>query len=426
MRFGILQRYVSGEVLRSFLLALLTITIVFVLFIVMTEATRNGLGPRDILALIPFVVPGSLPYTVPVSLLFAVTVVYGRLAGDNEVIAVKTAGLSVWAVLWPSMSLGLVISAALVFSSQYAIPMANTLAFRTMVKSYEDAFYKLLKKEREFRTPDSPFVIQIKDLDGHTMIGAIFKHRPPKRPIVPGEPEPTYFDKVIQAKTATIEFDLPNDVMHVKLDGADISDGAKPPGPPKPGETVNPEEPQGSSFVINDSTIDVPLPREFKRPMDKRIQQMTNSEIDIKQREFRDKLLFERKRQAYSAGLWIGSGLPQRVDWPGFQTAFIDYRFWEQKWNEFETEKQMRTAMACGSFFFVFLGSPVGIRFARRDFLSAFITCFVPIIIIYYPLMLGGVNISKDGLLHPVLALWMGNIVLFVLAFLTLRPVIRH
>ena len=100
MRFGILQRYVMGEVLRAFLLSLTTIVIVFVLFIVMTEATRNGLSPRDIVALIPYVIPGSLPYTVPVSLLFAVTVVYGRLAGDNEVIAVKTAGLSVWTVLW--------------------------------------------------------------------------------------------------------------------------------------------------------------------------------------------------------------------------------------------------------------------------------------------------------------------------------------
>ena len=87
MRFGILQRYVMGEVFRSFFMALLTITIIFVLFIVMAKATELGLSPREILAWSPFVIPGSLPYTVPVSLLFAVTVVYGRLAGDNEVIA---------------------------------------------------------------------------------------------------------------------------------------------------------------------------------------------------------------------------------------------------------------------------------------------------------------------------------------------------
>ena len=36
--------------------------------------------------------------------------------------------------------------------------------------------------------------------------------------------------------------------------------------------------------------------------------------------------------------------------------------------------------MAFGSLLFVFLGAPVGILFARRDFLSAFMTCFLPII----------------------------------------------
>ncbi len=95
---GILQRYVMGEVLRAFLLALLTITIVIVLFMVMVEAAKMGLTPREILHLVPYVIPGSLPYTIPVSLLFSVTVVYGRLASDNEVIAVKTAGLSAWTV----------------------------------------------------------------------------------------------------------------------------------------------------------------------------------------------------------------------------------------------------------------------------------------------------------------------------------------
>ena len=83
-----------GEVFRAFALALLTMTCIFVLFMVMAEAAKLGLSPHDIMSLVPFVIPGSLPYTIPVSLLFAVTVVYGRLASDNEVIAVKTAGLS--------------------------------------------------------------------------------------------------------------------------------------------------------------------------------------------------------------------------------------------------------------------------------------------------------------------------------------------
>lgn len=413
MRFGILQRYVMGEVLRSFLMALSTITIVFVLFVVMTEATKMGLSPREILGFIPFVIPTTLPYTVPVSLLFAVTVVYGRLAGDNEVIAVKTAGLSAWTVLRPSLSLGLAVSVVLLVISGGLIPTANTKFRQAMFKGAEDLFYKYLKKDREYIGRELPFVIKVKDVEGQTLIGPTFKHRAPKAPgdrvEAPGGGDADIFDVIIQAKTAEIHFDIEAGVAHVKLDGSNIQQSA-----------------QMNSFMINDSEFDIPLADVFKRPVAKRIQEMTDSEMAAMQREYRDLLVKERKRQAFDAALRIGSGRLDTVQWPAFQRAFIDYRFWEQKCYEFETERQMRVAMACGSFFFVLLGGPMGIRFARRDFLSAFITCFVPIIIIYYPLMLGGVNLGKDGLVVPMFALWIGNAVLFLLAALVLRPVLKH
>ena len=107
---NILQRYVIVEVVRAFSLALLTMTAIFVLFMVAAQARDIGLSPQDIVELVPYVIPSTLPYTIPVSLLFAVTVVYGRLAGDNEIIAVKTAGLSVMTVLWPTIFLALGLS----------------------------------------------------------------------------------------------------------------------------------------------------------------------------------------------------------------------------------------------------------------------------------------------------------------------------
>ena len=94
-----------GEVTRSFGLALLTMTAIFVLFMVAAQARDIGLSPNDIIHLVPYVIPSTLPYTIPVSLLFAATVVYGRLAGDNEIIAIKTAGLSVWTVLIPILTM---------------------------------------------------------------------------------------------------------------------------------------------------------------------------------------------------------------------------------------------------------------------------------------------------------------------------------
>ena len=50
-------------------------------------------------------------------------------------------------------------------------------------------------------------------------------------------------------------------------------------------------------------------------------------------------------------------------------------------------------------------GAPVGILFARRDFLSAFMTCFLPIIGFYYPLMLFGYQPEQRGIMSPLVAL---------------------
>src|SRR5262249_50087842 len=59
-----------------------------------------------------------------------------------------------------------------------------------------------------------------------------------------------------------------------------------------------------------------------------------------------------------------------------------------------QAELQMRPALSLGCLFFVLVGCPVGIWFSRSDYLSSFITCFLPIVFVYYPLMLCGTGIA--------------------------------
>src|SRR5579885_3434376 len=143
---SILQRYVIFEVVRAFSLALLTMSSIFVLFMVAAQARDIGLEPKDIVELVPYVIPSTLPYTIPVSLLFAVTVVYGRLAGDNEIIAIKTAGVSVMKVLWPTFHLAIALSLALLVLSGTWIPNCTHQAKMVLFKDLEETFYKVLKK----------------------------------------------------------------------------------------------------------------------------------------------------------------------------------------------------------------------------------------------------------------------------------------
>src|SRR5213593_2338244 len=77
---------------------------------IVAEATQHGLSPTQILAAIPLLVPSTLPYTIPTTTLFATCLVYGRLAHDNEILAIKAAGVNVLKIVWPGVFLGLVMS----------------------------------------------------------------------------------------------------------------------------------------------------------------------------------------------------------------------------------------------------------------------------------------------------------------------------
>jgi len=402
---NILQRYVSGEVLRAFLLALLTMTAIFVLFMVAAEAMRSRLlSPQDVAQLIPYVIPSTLPYTIPVSLLFAVTVVYGRIAGDNEIIAVKSAGLSVMTVIWPTIFLATFLSGFLLHVSRGWIPRSAHKAKLVLFKDLEDTFYKFLKRDREFNNPRWPFLIKVRDVEGKVMIDATFNKRAKNK-----DNSDTY-SATIQAKRAELHFDDKEKIVRVHLDQAEVQNYGK----------------DDDVALINQNILEIPIPQESQFAMEKAIQEYANDEIEGELVKARWKIATDRKQQAIAAGFQFATGRFDDIKWGDVQRVMIEHAYWQKRVDEFETEKQLRTSMAFGSLLFVILGAPVGILFAKRDFLSAFISCFVPIITLYYPLMLIGVNLGKEGTMEPTKALWIGNLVLAVLAGWVYPKIIKY
>src|SRR5207248_1755832 len=97
--WSILHRMIFWELARVFILALVALTGMLVMGGVVAEATQRGLGPIQLLQAIPLLIPSTLPYTLPATTLFATCVVYGRLAHDNEILALKAAGVHLWHVI---------------------------------------------------------------------------------------------------------------------------------------------------------------------------------------------------------------------------------------------------------------------------------------------------------------------------------------
>jgi lipopolysaccharide export system permease protein len=61
---------------------------------------------------------------------------------------------------------------------------------------------------------------------------------------------------------------------------------------------------------------------------------------------------------------------------------------------------------------------------ARKQFLTTFLFCFVPILTIYYPINMMTQNLSKIGTLDPSWAVWTANGVMALAATYFLRRVV--
>jgi lipopolysaccharide export system permease protein len=92
----------------------------------------------------------------------------------------------------------------------------------------------------------------------------------------------------------------------------------------------------------------------------------------------------------------------------------------------YRTEIHSRFSMAVGCLFFTLVGGPFSMLQARRQFITSFILCFLPILIIYYPVMFLMVNLCKMGTVEPWWAMWVPNMILGAVGTIVLRKVVQH
>jgi len=85
-----------------------------------------------------------------------------------------------------------------------------------------------------------------------------------------------------------------------------------------------------------------------------------------------------------------------------------------------------RFALSTSCVIFAILGGPFAILQARRQFLTSFFMCFVPILVLYYPIALLMMTLSKSSRVDPAWAMWVGNVILFTVSLFILRKVLKH
>jgi lipopolysaccharide export system permease protein len=374
-----IHRMILGELVKVFLLALIALTGLLLLAGIFAEASRNGLSPTQILAIIPFLIPSTLPYTLPTTTLFATCVVYGRLAHDNEILAIKAAGINVLRVVWPGILLGIVISATTIFLYYRPIPRTHFLLRIRFLADVEEFLYSMIKKEGRLVHTKLTYEIYVKRVQGRKLLDAQFMRRAPSGKT---------YDIIARAKEATLKVDKEHMQIVVQMRSCRLLSGNDDP----------------AYFERKDWPVD--LPADLVTPEKTRTNDMTWQEMIERRENIRDTIeKLDSDIAQHTAALDSEHDFRQHI-----KDTKNHKRQKEQELRDIRAEMNMRPALALGCLCFVLVGCPVGIWFSRSDYLSAFITCFLPIVLIYYPLMLCGINLGRaGGLLPPELAIWFAD-----------------
>ena len=163
---SILHRMILWELVKVFFLSFTALTGIVLMGGLVAEATQQGLGPMQVLAIIPLFIPSLMPYILPTSTLFATCVVYGRLAADNEILAIKAAGVNVMKVVYPGVFLGLVMSGVTLGLYYHLIPYTHRLMRTMFLNDVKEVLYSMLKKDKGINNPKLDFIMFVHDVPG--------------------------------------------------------------------------------------------------------------------------------------------------------------------------------------------------------------------------------------------------------------------
>lgn len=118
-----LHWYVLRELLKTLALTITALTALFTLGGGLFNLVHfEGVSAGDVLNFLPLLIPVIVTITLPVAALFAATMVYGRLAADNELVACRAAGINVHRLFLSAVLLAVFVAGFTLLLGNFVIP----------------------------------------------------------------------------------------------------------------------------------------------------------------------------------------------------------------------------------------------------------------------------------------------------------------
>ena len=304
--------------------------------------------------------PYVLIFTIPISVLSAVLLGFGRLSSDNEVTALRTSGISLCKMIFPVIICGFIVSLISVPLNDKILPQSE-FAARKLIKTIAIKHPTALLEPGVFVKGFKNYVVFIHGVKGNTLQDI--------RIYQPREDGPT---RTIVAKRGEV-IPLP-DEDRIKLR---LEDGmADEVIADKPDEFYKLSFQEYHMTLDLDETVDVNSIG--KKAREKSIKELLADIDEMKGIE--------------------GGDIPLRI------------------------EMHKKIALAFSNLVFVLMGIPLAITTHRREKFIGFALA-MGLFLLYWGFMLGGIAFAIRGVIPPWMGVWSANIVLFVVGIVMLRKI---
>lgn len=118
---NVLQKYLVKELFKTFIPSLLCFEFLLVLGFSM-QMLHKGLDVPSLVSVIPYMALYTFPHALPSSLLTATVMTYGRLSADNEIMAIRTAGIHLHSIVTPIVVTGVIFSILTLYLNAEVLP----------------------------------------------------------------------------------------------------------------------------------------------------------------------------------------------------------------------------------------------------------------------------------------------------------------
>ncbi|MFH1370408.1 MAG: LptF/LptG family permease [Planctomycetota bacterium] len=148
-----LHRYIFREVFKVFCLAAVALTLMMSLGSILRPVQEYGVGPGQVIYLMGYFLPITLTFVLPMAALFATSLVYGRLASDNELDACRASGISLLPLVYPGLILAIMVAIANLLLSFYVMPAFVQRAENSLKNDARQILFRNIQRRGYYLLP---------------------------------------------------------------------------------------------------------------------------------------------------------------------------------------------------------------------------------------------------------------------------------